>query len=122
MVDPPGRFALPPGEAVLASGWALVRVHVAVDAVDGRPLRRSDRPEARLLAVVAGTGPVALTTGGVAGLVRAGPDRPAVAYAMAWREVDDVGPAASGGVRLLSTTLLGGLTLDLVRWGPTTVD
>jgi len=75
---------------------------------------RSEGPRARLLAVAAGTGPLAVTDRRVVGVLRATTARPRLAYALAWPEVDDVGPAASGGVRLLSTRLLGALTLDLL--------
>lgn len=114
VLDGPG--AAPRGDGrVVWSGWALVRVHASVDAADGRPLRWSAGPEARVVPVAAGAGPVVLTDRGVAGVVRAAGGRPALAYQMAWSEIDDVGPARAGGVRLLSTTLLGALTLDPVR-------
>lgn len=103
--------------SVLGRCRALVRVHVAVGADDGRPLRHSADPRARVLALAAGAATVVLTTDGVharlddGGL--AGHD-----VTLAWAEVDDVGPAAGGGARLLSTPLLGALTVDVVGWLP----
>ena len=96
-------------------GHALVRVHGAVGAVDGQPLRGSADPHARLLALAAGAGPVVVTDLRVLGVLQATPDRPALAYELAWDEVDDVSPAATGGVLLLATALLGGLTIDPLR-------
>ena len=93
---------------------ALVRVHAAVDEHDGRPVRQADGPNARLVAMAAGAGPLAVTDRRIVGVLRATPDRPRLAYALDWAEIDDVGPAASGGVRLLSPQLLGALTIDLL--------
>jgi hypothetical protein len=91
-----------------------VRVHGAVGASDGRPLRRSLDPDARLAALVAGAGPLVVTDLGVRGVLEGTPERPALAFELDWDEVDDVGPARAGGVRLLATALLGGLTVDPV--------
>ncbi len=113
-VDDEGLPQGAPGEQVLLRGVALVRAHAAVDALDGRPVRRELGPQARLLALAAGAGPLAATTERVIGILRVTADRPALAYALDWAEIDDVGPAASGGVRLLSTSLLGALTIDLL--------
>jgi hypothetical protein len=110
--------ATEPGERVLWAGTGLVRLHGAVGAADGRPARATDAAELRLLALAAGAGPVTVTDRRVAGVLRPEPDRPALAYELAWAEVDDVGPAASGGVRLLATGLLGGVTIDPVGSGP----
>jgi len=104
-----------PGERVWFRASALVRVHVAVDDVDARPLRLVDGERARLVAVAAGAGPLAVTDRRVVGVLRATPERPRLAYALAWDEVDDVGPAATGGVVLLAGPLLGALTLDPLR-------
>ena len=103
-----------PRERVWWRGRALVRVHGAVGADDGRPLRASGDPNARLLAIAAGAGPVLLTDRRVVGVLDATLDRPALRYDLAWDEVDDVSRAPSGGVLLASTALLGGLTLDPV--------
>ncbi len=112
---PAGAVAPPADdEAVVGRWWCPVRGHAAVDP-GGRPLRRSAAPSARLLAVAAGAGPVVVSDRRVTGTLPATAGRPALAYELAWDEVDDVGPAASGGVRLLSTRLLGALTLDPVR-------
>ena len=113
-VDEADRPVLGPGARVLLRGSALVRVHAAIDESDGRPLRQVDGGRARLLAVAAGAGPVAVTDRVIVGVLRATPDRSRLAYALAWSEVDDIGPAPSGGVRLLSTRLVGALTLDLL--------
>jgi hypothetical protein len=106
-----------PGERVLWAGRGLVRLHGAVGAADGRPARATDEDELRLLGLAAGAGPVTVTDRRIVGVLRAEPDRPALAYELAWPEVDDVGPAASGGVRLLATGLLGGITIDPVGRG-----
>jgi hypothetical protein len=103
-----------PEERVCWRGWALVRVHGAVGADDGRPLRASSDPNARLLAIAAGAGPVVVTDRRVVGVLDATADRAALRVDLAWDEVDDVSPAPSGGVLLASTALLGGLTLDPV--------
>ena len=42
-------------------GHALVRLHGAVGASDGLPLRHSTDADARLLALAAGAGPVVVT-------------------------------------------------------------
>lgn len=99
-------------ETVVWRGSALVRVHGAVGADDGRPLRASSDPRARVLALAAGAGPLVVTSARVAGILRATAERPALGYELGWDEVDDVAPAASGGVVLLATALLGGLTID----------
>lgn len=106
--------AVGPAERVLWRGAALVRVHGSFGADDGRPLRHSDDVEARLVALAAGTGPVVVTDRRVTGVLRATTSRPALGYALAWDEVDDVSAATSGGVLFLSTRLLGGLTVDPV--------
>jgi hypothetical protein len=93
-------------------GHALVRVHGAVGAGDGRPLRTSDDVDARLVALAAGAGPVVVTDRRITGILLEAPIRPALAYELEWVDVDDVSPAASGGVLLLATPLLGGLTVD----------
>jgi len=111
-VDEADQPVIAPAERVLYRSSALVRIHAAVDEVVGCPVRLVDGPRARLVAVAAGAGPVAVTDRRVVGVLRVTPSRPRLAYALAWSEVDDVGPAASGGVRLLSTALLGALTLD----------
>lgn len=122
-VDGIDRPVLGVGERPLLQGSALVRVHAAVEAVGGRPLRQGATSQARLLAVAAGAGPLAVTDRRIVGVLRATWDRPRLAYALSWSEVDDVGPAASGGVRLLSTRLLGALTLDgLAGSGDSIVD
>ncbi len=113
-VDPADRPLLGPHEHLVLRGSALVRIHAAVDPDDGCPLRRMDGPRARVLAVAAGVGPLAVTDHRVVGVLRADAGRPRLAYVLAWSEVDDVGPAPSGGVRLLATALLGALTLDLL--------
>jgi hypothetical protein len=99
-------------------GHALVRLHGAVGAHDGRPLRRSTDADARLLALAAGAGPVVVTDQRVSGVLLATSERPALAWALDWADVDDVTPAPTGGVRLLSTRLLGGVTLDPVGFSP----
>jgi hypothetical protein len=99
-------------ERVRWQGRALVRVHGAVGAADGQPLRASSDPEARLLALAAGAGPLVVTDQRVVGLLEATADRPALGFELAWEDVDDVSPAPSGGVLLASTALLGGLTID----------
>ncbi len=101
---------------MLWRGRALVRVHAAVGADDGRPLRSSRDPDARLLALAAGAGPVLVTDRRVVGVL-APSDRPALRFDLAWDEVDDVSPAPSGGVLLLATALLGGLTIDPITVG-----
>lgn len=106
---------------VLARARALVRAHVALDAADGRPLRHSTGRHARVLPLAAGAGTVVVTTAGVhvhlddGGL--AGHD-----LALDWIEVDDVGPAAAGGVRFLASRRLGALTIDVVGWLPRAAD
>ena len=102
------------GERPVWRGTALVRVHTAVGD-DEQPLLHGHAARARLVAVAAGTGPLAVTPDRLLGVLRPTPQRPRLAYAMGWAEVDDVGPAPSGGVRLLSTLLLGGLTIDVLR-------
>jgi len=99
-------------------GHALVRIHGAVGAGDGRPLRASDDAEALLVALAAGAGPVVVTDRRIAGVLLEAPGRPALAYELDWVDVDDVSPAATGGVLLLATPLLGGLTLDPLRSHP----
>jgi hypothetical protein len=111
-VDAADRPLVASEERVLLRASALVRVHAAVDDVGGRPLRHADGAGARLLAVAAGAGPMVVTDRRVAGVLRAAPSRPRLAYALVWEEIDDVGPAPSGGVCLLSTRLVGALTLD----------
>ena len=114
-VDGADRPVIGPGERVLHRTSGLVRIHAAVDEQGGGPVRLVDGPRARLLAVAAGAGPLAVTDRRIVGILRATPSRPRLAYALAWSEVDDVGPAPSGGVRLLSTALLGALTVDPLR-------
>ena len=66
-----------------------------------------------MVALAAGVGGVVVTAVGVYAHL----DDGALAghdVALGWEEVDDVGPAAAGGVRLLSTGLLGALTIDPV--------
>ena len=99
-------------------GHALVRLHGAVGARDGQPLRHSTDADARVLALAAGSGPVVVTAHQVSGVLLATPDRPAMAWALDWADVDDVSPAPTGGVLLLSTRLLGGVTLDPVGFSP----
>lgn len=113
-LDRGDRPVIDPGERVLLRGHALVRVHAAVDEGGGRPLRLVEAPRARLAAAAAGAGPVAVTDRRIVGVLRATTERPRLAYALDWSDIDDVGPAASGGARLLSTRLLGALTIDLL--------
>jgi hypothetical protein len=95
-----------------------VRLHGAVGALDGLPVRWSADADARLLALAAGAGPVVVTDQRLSGVLLATPDRPAMAWSMDWVDVDDVAPASTGGVQLLSTRLLGGVTLDPVGFSP----
>lgn len=100
---------------VLGRCRALVRVHVAVGADDGRPLRHSADPRARVLPLAAGAATVVLAADAVHAHLDDG-DLAGHDVSLSWAEVDDVGPAAGGGVRLLSTRLLGALTVDVVGW------
>lgn len=106
---------VPAAEAVLWRGPAFVRVHVAVDAASGRPLRGSTGDRARVTPAAAGAGPVVVTDRRVLAVIRATAGRPSVAARLDWAEVDDVGPSAHGGVRLLASALLGGLTVQPLK-------
>jgi hypothetical protein len=66
------------------------------------------------MALAAGAGPVLVTDRRLTGVLLEAPGRPALTYELAWVDVDDVSPATSGGVLLLATPLLGGLTIDPV--------
>lgn len=109
------RLRLAEGDPVLWRGPAFIRVHAAVGSTGDAPLRGARGDRALVVALVAGAGPVAVTPARVVAVLRPTAARSAVAVGLGWDEVDDVSPSAHGGVLLLSTTLLGGLTLDPVR-------
>jgi hypothetical protein len=104
--------------AVRWSGHALVRLHGAIGAHDGLPLRRSADADARLLDLAAGAGPVVVTERRVSGVLLATAERPALAWELDWVDVDDVSAGSAGGVLLLSTSLLAGVSIDPVGSHP----
>lgn len=109
------RLCLAGADPVLWRGPAFVRVHAAVDVRGDSPRGGVAGDRALVVPLVAGAGPVVVTPARVVAVLRPTAARSAVAVGLGWDEVDDVGPSVHGGVLLLATTLLGGLTVDPIR-------
>jgi hypothetical protein len=94
---------------------ALIRLHVGLDPVDGRPLRRSPGwTIGRLIELAAGAGTVSISPGHVAGVLRPTPARSGISFRIAREDVECLVVDRPAKVQLLAPRRFGAVTLQLL--------